>query len=264
MRLAALQGVPYNRSKHRRRREAVRRNATKAGDRRLPETIAIDGPGASGKSDVGKLGARKLGYQFLDTGAMYRALTWMALKLGLDPEDEESMAQLAVDTVIEVASPPPGSGGPQGVERCHVCVGGEDATPHLRTPEVEANVSLVSRVAGVRREMVRLQRLLAQGGPIVMAGRDIGTVVLPDADLKVYLDASREERARRRRRQLATNGAAPSLESVRADLEKRDAIDSTRAVSPLRPAADAVVINTDGLSLEEVVEKVMSLVEART
>jgi cytidylate kinase len=208
--------------------------------------------------------ARNLGYQFLDTGAMYRALTWMALKLGLDPEDEASMARLAANTVIEVTSPPPGSGGSQDIERCHVCVGGENATPHLRTPEVEANVSLVSRVAGVRREMVRLQRLLAQKGAIVMAGRDIGTAVLPDADLKVYLDASREERARRRQRQLAAKRAAPSLESVLADLERRDAIDSTRAVSPLRAAADAVVINTDGLSLDEVVEKVMSLVEART
>jgi len=207
--------------------------------------------------------ARRLGYLFLDTGAMYRALTWLALQRGLDPEDEEAIARLAAETVMEVSQPPPGSGDPRGSERCRVCVDGEDATPHLRTPEVEASVSLVSRVPAVRRELVRMQRRLAQRGPTVMAGRDIGTAVLPDADLKVYLDASREERARRRRQQLALRGLAPSFEGVLADLEKRDAIDSSRSVSPLRPAADAVIIKTDGLSLEEVVERVLSLVEAR-
>jgi len=201
--------------------------------------------------------ARRLGYLFLDTGAMYRALTWLALRHGLDPEDEEAMARLAAETTMEVSQPPPGSG-----ERGRVRVDGEDATPHLRTPEVEASVSLVSRVPAVRKALVRLQRRLAQRGPTVMAGRDIGTAVLPHADLKVYLDASREERARRRRQQVALKGPGPSLESVLADLERRDVIDSSRSVSPLRPAADAVIINTDGLSLEEVVERVLSLVEA--
>lgn len=190
---------------------------------------------------------------------MYRALTWQALQRRLDPEDEEAMDRLAAGTRMEVSPPPPGSS-----ERCCVRVDGEDATSHLRTPEVEASVSLVSRVPAVRRELVSIQRRLAQGGPTVMAGRDIGTVVLPDADLKVYLDASREERARRRRQQLALKGLAPPFESVLADLEKRDDMDSTRSVSPLRPAPDAIVINTDGLSLEEVVERVLSLVEARS
>jgi cytidylate kinase len=189
---------------------------------------------------------------------MYRALTWLALRRGLDPEDEQAMGRLATETVMEVSPPPPGSS-----ERCRVRVDGEDVTPHLRTPEVETAVSLVSRAPAVRRELVRMQRQLAQHGPTVMAGRDIGTAVLPDAELKVYLDASREERARRRRQQLAMKGPAPSLESVLADLEKRDALDSSRPVSPLRPATDAVVINTDGLTLEEAVEKVLSLVEAR-
>ena len=213
---------------------------------------------ASGKSDVGNLVARKLGYLFLDTGAMYRALTWLAVQRRLDPEDEEAMARLAEGMTMEVRPPSPGRS-----EQCRVRVDGEDATPHLRTPEVEASVSLVSRVPAVRRELVCIQRRLAQGGPTVMVGRDIGTDVLPDADLKVYLDASREERARRRCQQLALKGPAPSLESVLADLEKRDAIDSGRSVSPLRPAADAVVINTNDLTLEEVVERVLSLVEAR-
>jgi cytidylate kinase len=117
---------------------------------------------------------------------MYRALTWLALQRGLDPEDEEAMDRLATETRMEVSPPAPGSS-----ERSRVRVDGEDATPHLRTPEVEASVSLVSRVPAVRRELVRVQRQLAQGGPTVMAGRDIGTAVLPDADLKVYLDASR-------------------------------------------------------------------------
>lgn len=188
---------------------------------------------------------------------MYRALTWLALRRGLDPEDEEAMARLAADTTMEVSQPPPGSG-----ERSRVHVDGEDATPYLRTPDVEASVSLVSRVPAVRKALVHLQRRLAQRGPTVMAGRDIGTAVLPHADLKVYLDASGEERARRRRQQLALKGPVPSLESVLADLQKRDVIDSSRSVSPLRPAADAVIINTDGLSLEEVVERVLSLVEA--
>ena len=201
--------------------------------------------------------ARRLGYLFLDTGAMYRALTWLALRRGLDPDDEEAMARLAAETTMEVSQPPPGSG-----ERWRVHVDGEDATPHLRTPEVEGSVSLVSRVPAVRKALVRLQRRLAQRGPTVMAGRDIGTAVLPHADLKVYLDASREERARRRRQQVALKGPGPSLESVLADLERRDVIDSSRSVSPLRPAEDAVIINTDGLSLKEVVERVLSLVEA--
>jgi cytidylate kinase len=208
--------------------------------------------------------ARRLGYLFLDTGAMYRALTWLALRRGLDTEDEEAMARLAAETTMEVSQPPPRSGDPQGGERCRVRVDGEDATPYLTTPEVEASVSLVSRVLAVRRELVRIQRRLAQRGPTVMAGRDIGTDVLPDADLKVYLDASREERARRRRQQLSLRGQAFSFESVLADLDRRDAIDSSRQVSPLRPAADAVIIKTDGLSLEEVVQRVLSLVEART
>ena len=195
---------------------------------------------------------------------MYRALTWLVLKRGLDPEDEEAIARLVAETNMEVSQPPPGSGGPQGSERCRIRVDGEDATPHLRTPEVEAGVSLVSRVSAVRRELVRVQRLLAQRGPTVMVGRDIGTTVLPDADLKVYLEASREERARRRCRQLSLEGQTPSFDSVLADLERRDTIDSSRSISPLRPAEDAVVIDTDGLSLEGVVEKVLSLVEART
>jgi cytidylate kinase len=247
-----------------RRRAAVQGNQAAKERRRLPKTIAIDGPVASGKSDVGVLVARRLGCLFLDTGAMYRALTWLALRRGLDPEDEEAITRLVAETNMEVSQSPPGSGGPPGGERCRIRVDGEDATPHLRTPEVEAAVSLVSRVPAVRREMVRIQRQLAQQGPTVMVGRDIGTTVLPDADLKVYLEASREERARRRCRQLGLEGQTPSFDAVLADLERRDNIDSSRELSPLRPAADAVIIKTDGVILEDVVKKVLSLAEART
>jgi len=261
--LPPSRGFPYNRFKHWRRRAAVQGNQAGKDRRRLPKTIAIDGPGASGKSDVGDLVARRLGYLFLDTGDMYRTLTWLVLRRGVDPEDEEAVARLATETTMEVIQPLPGSGDRRSTEDCRVRVDGEDAAPYLRTPEVEASVSLVSRVPAVRRELVRIQRRLAQRGPTVMAGRDIGTAVLPNADLKVYLDASREKRARRRRQQLARQGPAPSLKGVLADLERRDAIDSSRAVSPLRPAEDAVIIKTDGLSLEEVVERVLSLVEAQ-
>lgn len=188
---------------------------------------------------------------------MYRALTWLVLQRGIDPDDEAAASWLARRVRLEVGPPPP-----DGSELCSVRVDGQDATPFLRSPEVERAVSLVSRIPGVREALVALQRRVARGGPIVMAGRDIGTAVLPDAELKVYLDASREERARRRQRQAALGGSPPPLGQVLAELDRRDAIDSGRQASPLRPADDAVVINTDGVSVEEVVEKVLSLVEA--
>jgi cytidylate kinase len=224
------------------------------GGRSLPKVIAIDGPVASGKSAVGSLVASRLGYWFLDTGAMYRALTWWALEKGLNPLDEEAMARLARETRMSVDAAPAESGEHSGVR-----VNGRDATPFLRTPSVEANVSFVSRVPGVRQAMVALQRRLASGRALVMAGRDIGTAVLPDADLKVYLDASRRERGRRRQEQLALRGEKVSLGRVLEDLARRDAIDSGRETSPLRQADDAVVINTEGLSLEETVERVLAV-----
>ena len=187
---------------------------------------------------------------------MYRALTWLVLHQGIDPDDKRAASGLAEKASLEVGPPPE-----DGSELCSVRVDGQDATPFLRSPEVERAVSLVSRIPGVRRALVHLQRQAAEGTPVVMAGRDIGTTVLPDAELKVYLDASRQERARRRQRQAAQGGASVPLERVLAELDRRDAIDSGRRASPLRPARDAVVINTDGLSLEEVVAKVLALVE---
>lgn len=186
---------------------------------------------------------------------MYRAVTWLALRRNIDVHDEAALAQLVEGAGIEAREAPVGA-----AEATVVVLDGKDATPHLRDADVEANVSLVSRVAGVRAALVRIQRDLAKGGGMVMAGRDIGSVVLPDADLKVYLDASREVRARRRAEQLRGQGVGASVEDLMMDLARRDRIDSTREASPLTAAAEAVIINTDGLSIEEVVRRIAALV----
>lgn len=223
---------------------------------RLPRVIAIDGPAAAGKTTVGRQTGCHLGYPFLDTGAMYRAMTWTALRRGVDLSDEDALSELAASISIDI-----GPAGPDSIEPCTIFVDGEDVTRNLRQPEVEAAVSLVSRVAGVREALVKVQRELAGRNSVVMAGRDIGTVVLPQADLKVYLDASVEERARRRFAELSALGMDLTEEGVLRDLRRRDRIDSERSVSPLRPADEAVVIDTDGLTLEEVVQRVLELVE---
>ncbi len=218
----------------------------------------MDGSAASGKSAVGRRLAAKLGYPFLDTGSMYRAITWAALRRGIALGDQQALGDLASAVNVKVSLADPGS-----MDGAAISVDGEDVTSQLRQAEVEEAVSIVSRVAGVREAMVRLQREIAAGRTIVMAGRDIGTVVLPDADLKVYLDASIEERAGRRHREFATLGRSVTQQMVLEDLSRRDQIDSQRAVSPLRPAEDAVIIDTDGLTLQEVVQRVLALVEAR-
>lgn len=220
----------------------------------IPSVIAIDGPSASGKSAVGRQVARRLRYRFLDTGAMYRAMTWWMLRQGIDPARPADVGRLANTAEVTMYPETPGTG-----EGSRIWVDGAEATPFLRTAEVEAAVSLVSRVPAVRRAMVAQQRRMAQQR-MVVAGRDIGTVVLPDAPLKVYLDASAEERARRRYRELQGQGVDVDLAAVLEDLRRRDNIDSRRRISPLRPAPDAVIINTDGLSLDEVVEQVLTLV----
>ncbi len=213
-----------------------------------PSMIAIDGPVASGKSTLGRLLAQRLGYRFVDTGAMYRALTWRAIKLSIDLEDEEELSQLAANTKIEFA--PPGD---------NVLVDGHDVTREIQDWQVEAGVSLVARVAGVRKVLVEQQRGLAQKGEIVMAGRDIGTTVLPHAELKVYLVASIEERARRRYLELVERGEAADYEAILADLIRRDEIDSERPISPLQPAPEARIIDTDGLSADQVLSEILSM-----
>ena len=220
-------------------------------------TIAIDGPSAAGKTAVGTRVAHELGYRFIDTGMMYRAVTWLALEKQLDLHDESALAKLALAT--DIAIEPPAADGPG-----RVLVDGDDITDRLRTTEVGEAVSLVSRVPGVRTAMVAVQRRLAEEGGIVMAGRDIGTVVMPEALLKAYLDASLDERVRRRHQELLAMGRAVTEQDVRDELSLRDRIDSERAVSPLRPADDAEVIDTDHLSLDEVVGRIMELVPCRS
>lgn len=223
-----------------------------------PRLIAVDGSAASGKSTVGRLLAERLGYRFLDTGIMYRAVTWAALQREIDVHDPQALTNLARSLNISVELPEAGS-----VEPARILVDSEDVTHHLRGPEIDECVSLVSRVRGVREALVRRQKEIAAEGGIVMAGRDIGTVVLPDADVKIYLDASPEERARRRHGDFERAGRASSEDAVLQDLRRRDQIDRERDISPLKPADDATIIDTSGLPLEEVLTRAIALVEGR-
>ena len=217
-----------------------------------PSVIAIDGPGASGKTTVGRILARKLGYRFIDTGEMYRALTWLALKEGIDLSDEGRLARLAAGTTIEIACH-------DGTGYNPVLVDGVDVTSAIRSSQVEAAVSAVSRVPRVRQALVAQQRALAEPGRVIVAGRDIGTVVLPQADLKVFLLASAEERARRRYEE-QSGGKRQDYGAILAGLRRRDQIDSQRSLSPLRPAEDARVIDTEGLSPEQVANLILGLI----
>lgn len=216
-----------------------------------PQLIAIDGPVAVGKSSVGSLLAQRLGYVFFDTGMMYRAFTWKVLKSGASVTDEQAICQLATTTKFDfVAS-----------EGCHLSpvVDDEDISSELLRPEVEAHVPQIAKIAGVRQVLILQQRKLAGRGKVVMAGRDIGTVVLPEAELKIFLTASTEERARRRYKELVERGENSNPETVLADLRKRDEMDIRRTISPLKPAEDAVVINTEHSTLEQVVAKIHAL-----
>ena len=198
--------------------------------------------------------ARRLSIRFLDTGTMYRAFAWAALQRGIDPKDGKALAKLAqtLDVRLELDG-----------DRQTLLVGGEDAAPHLREPEVEQAVSHVSAVPAVRAAMVALQRKVAQGGPIVMVGRDIGTVVLKDAALKVFLKASREVRATRRYEEQRERGRETNYDEVLAGLALRDKIDTERADSPLRPAEDAVQVDTDSLTVDQVVQRILELLKHR-
>ena len=221
-----------------------------------PSTIAIDGPAASGKSTIAELLARRLGYLYFDTGVMYRAVTWAALVRGIPIDDEPAVTALAERLRIDVTPPTTDDG-----RQYTVLAGGVDVTWAIRMPEVDANVSPVSAYAGVRRALVAQQRRVAAKGPVVMVGRDIGTVVLPGADLKIYLDASVEERARRRWREMRARGEEADYEGVLAAMRRRDEIDSNRAVSPLRVAEDGIVVDTTDLGIEEVLAEVERLIE---
>jgi CMP/dCMP kinase len=220
--------------------------------------IAIDGPAASGKSTIGRLLAERLGYVYLDTGVMYRAITWAALVQQVAIEDEDAVSRLAETLRIDVLRPTVDDG-----RQCTVLVDGEDVTPELRRPEVDHGVSPVSAYPAVRAALTEEQRRMGCRGHIVMVGRDIGTVVLPRADLKIYLDAAVEERAGRRHREILGRGEQAVLADVLEAVRRRDEIDSSRSLAPLQPAEDAVVIDTTFLSVEQVLERVLALVDGR-
>jgi CMP/dCMP kinase len=221
-----------------------------------PRIIAIDGPAASGKSTIAERLAQKLGYLFFDTGLMYRAVTWAALTRLKMVNDEAVVSELAHSIEIDVRPSSINDG-----RKCDVLVDGQDITWAIRQADVEANVSQVSAYGGVRKAMTIQQRKIGRRGQVVMVGRDIGTVVLPDAELKIYLDASVMERARRRTEEVRLRGGSADYDQILEAMRRRDQIDSTRAIAPLKPAVDAVLVNTDGLDIEAVVEKVMALVE---
>ncbi len=200
--------------------------------------------------------AQRLGYVFVDTGAMYRALTWLAIQRGTDPAGEEALTRLARETRILITKPTKDDGRPYSV-----FVQGQEVTWEIRSPEVEVLVSLVSLVPGVREALVAQQRLMALAGGVVMVGRDIGTVVLPEAGLKVYLTATPEERALRRFRELRDRGEEVDWQALHDEMARRDKIDSERAHSPLRPAEDACIVDTENRTIEEVVEEIERLLE---
>jgi len=216
--------------------------------------IAIDGPAASGKSTVAKEVAKRLGYKYIDTGAMYRAVTWKALKEKLDITNEDALVALARGSNIEISD----------LKNTHytVTIDGEDVTGAIRSPKVSAAVSTVSKVPGVRNALVKKQRSYADYYPnMVVEGRDIGTVVFPDADIKIFITASPMERARRRYRELKEKGHKIDLSTVERDIITRDKIDSTRPVGPLTKAPDAHVIDTTNKTIGQVVQQIIDLIK---
>ncbi len=221
-----------------------------------PRIIAIDGPAASGKTTLARRLARALGYTFFDTGVLYRAVTWAALAAGEDLHDEARMTHLARTLEVELRTE-----AASGETR--LWMAGRDVTRELHSPQVDAWVSVVAAHPGVRRALKDLQRRLALQGRIVVVGRDIGTVIVPEADLKIYLDASLEERARRRYLEARSKGHAVSFEQVLEDMRRRDQLDASRATAPLRPAEDAVILRTDGLTPDQVFERIMSIIRER-
>jgi cytidylate kinase len=216
--------------------------------------IAIDGPSGAGKSTVAKRLARRLGYVVLDTGAMYRAVAFRAKQRGLCLEDEESLSRLASSLQVTFLT---------RHQELRVLCDGEDITEAIRSPDISSLASDISKREGVRIALVRLQREMSRTGGVILEGRDIGTVVFPDADVKFYLDADAEERAKRRYEELIGKGVRVTFQETLEDVVRRDRSDMTRAISPLRKAKDAVVIDSTHLSVEEVVEKMIQVVRQK-
>ena len=213
--------------------------------------VALDGPGSSGKSSVGAAAAAELDYRFCDTGLLYRAATWLALRRDIGPDRPDDLARLADQIHLEADA----SG-----RLARVLVDDDDVTGHVREPEVEVHVSAISRVPELRTTLLGRQRDIARAGRIIMAGRDIGTVVLPNADLKIFLNASVEERARRRAEERGIEPDHPEAGEVLADLRRRDRIDSTRDVAPLTVPPDAIVFTTDGNRFDQTVRLVVDAI----
>jgi cytidylate kinase len=219
-----------------------------------PRTIAIDGPAGAGKSTIGALVAERLGYLFLDTGAMYRAVALAAQRRGINPDDGPTLTKLVREVRVNIGPPTVRDG-----RAYTVLLDGEDVTWAIREPDIDRTVSQVARVPFVRDAMVEQQRALAERGRLVMVGRDIGTVVLPKADLKIFLTASAAERAKRREEELRARGQVRPRQELLQEILRRDRLDSERAVAPLRTADDAIVVQTDGLSVGQALDRVLAV-----
>ena len=214
-------------------------------------TVAIDGPAGAGKSTVARAVAARLGYTYLDTGAMYRALAWTAIQKEIGPDDPAAVIALAETTDIHLEP------GDSDRNATRVFVNGHEITDEIRTPQISALTSPLSAIPEVRTRMVAIQKRIAETGGIVMEGRDIGTVVMPDADVKVFLTASSRRRAERRSAELAERGVPVEFNQLLREIEERDARDSARAVAPMVPAPDALILDSDPLSAEDVVEEII-------